>query len=46
MLDMITDITEGKGKDGDIETLSLSRDIISTSLCGLGRQLPILSFQQ
>ena len=41
MLDMLTDITEGKGKDGDIETLEdLSRDIISTSLCGLGQTAP------
>ena len=41
MLDMLTDITEGKGKDGDIETLQdLSRDIISTSLCGLGQTAP------
>ncbi|MBI4849227.1 MAG: NADH-quinone oxidoreductase subunit NuoF [Nitrospirae bacterium] len=41
MLDMLTDITEGRGKDGDIETLQdLSRDIISTSLCGLGQTAP------
>ncbi|UCD35322.1 MAG: NADH-quinone oxidoreductase subunit NuoF [Nitrospiraceae bacterium] len=41
MLDMLTDITEGKGKEGDIETLQdLSRDIISTSLCGLGQTAP------
>jgi len=41
MLDMLTDITEGRGKDGDIETLEdLSRDIIGTSLCGLGQTAP------
>jgi Fe-S-cluster-containing hydrogenase component 2 len=41
MLDMLTDITEGKGKEGDIETLQdLSRDIIATSLCGLGQTAP------
>ncbi len=41
MLDMLTDITEGKGKEGDIETLEdLSKDIISTSLCGLGQTAP------
>ncbi|HEX9137288.1 MAG TPA: NADH-ubiquinone oxidoreductase-F iron-sulfur binding region domain-containing protein, partial [Nitrospirota bacterium] len=37
LLDMLTDITEGKGKEGDVETLlDLGRDIIATSLCGLG----------
>jgi NADH:ubiquinone oxidoreductase subunit F (NADH-binding)/(2Fe-2S) ferredoxin len=41
MLDMLTDITEGRGKEGDIETLQdLSRDIIATSLCGLGMTAP------
>jgi NADH:ubiquinone oxidoreductase subunit F (NADH-binding)/NAD-dependent dihydropyrimidine dehydrogenase PreA subunit len=41
MLDMLTDITEGHGKEGDIETLKdLSKDIISTSLCGLGQTAP------
>jgi NADH:ubiquinone oxidoreductase subunit F (NADH-binding)/(2Fe-2S) ferredoxin len=41
MLDMLTDITEGRGKEGDIDTLQdLSRDIISTSLCGLGQTAP------
>jgi NADH:ubiquinone oxidoreductase subunit F (NADH-binding) len=41
LLDMLTDITEGKGKEGDIETLEdLSRDIITTSLCGLGQTAP------
>ncbi|GBD95644.1 MAG TPA: NADH-quinone oxidoreductase subunit NuoF [Nitrospirae bacterium] len=41
MLDMLTDITEGRGREGDIETLEdLSRDIIATSLCGLGQTAP------
>jgi NAD-dependent dihydropyrimidine dehydrogenase PreA subunit len=41
MLDILTDITEGKGKEGDIETLEdLSKDIIATSLCGLGQTAP------
>jgi len=41
LLDMLTDISEGKGKEGDIETLEdLSRDIIATSLCGLGQTAP------
>ena len=41
MLDMLTDICDGKGKEGDIETLlDLSQDIIATSLCGLGQTAP------
>lgn len=41
MLDMLTDITEGRGKEGDIETLQdISNDIIATSLCGLGQTAP------
>ena len=41
MLDMLTDIAEGRGKEGDIETLQdLSKDIIATSLCGLGQTAP------
>jgi NADH:ubiquinone oxidoreductase subunit F (NADH-binding)/(2Fe-2S) ferredoxin len=41
MLDMLIDITEGNGKQGDIETFEdLSKDIISTSLCGLGQTAP------
>jgi NADH:ubiquinone oxidoreductase subunit F (NADH-binding)/(2Fe-2S) ferredoxin len=41
MLDKITDITEGRGKPEDIENLQdLSRDIITTSLCGLGQTAP------
>jgi len=41
MLDKVTDITEGRGKPEDIENLQdLSRDIINTSLCGLGQTAP------
>jgi NADH:ubiquinone oxidoreductase subunit F (NADH-binding)/(2Fe-2S) ferredoxin len=41
MLDKLTDITEGKGKEGDIELLEdLASDIINTSLCGLGQTAP------
>ncbi len=41
MLDMLTDICAGRGKEGDIETLlDLSKDIIATSLCGLGQTAP------
>jgi NADH:ubiquinone oxidoreductase subunit F (NADH-binding)/Pyruvate/2-oxoacid:ferredoxin oxidoreductase delta subunit len=41
LLKKLTDITEGKGKPGDIETLeSISRNIISSSLCGLGQTAP------
>jgi len=41
LLDMLTDITEGKGRETDIATLEdLSRDIITTSLCGLGQTAP------
>jgi NADH:ubiquinone oxidoreductase subunit F (NADH-binding) len=41
MLDKITDITEGRGKPEDIGNLQdLSRDIITTSLCGLGQTAP------
>ncbi len=41
MLDLLTKITEGKGKEGDIELLQdMSHDIISTSLCGLGQTAP------
>ncbi len=41
MLDMLTNITEGRGKEGDIELLGdMSRDIIATSLCGLGQTAP------
>ncbi|MGO9414900.1 MAG: NADH-ubiquinone oxidoreductase-F iron-sulfur binding region domain-containing protein [Syntrophobacteraceae bacterium] len=41
MLDLLTNITEGKGKESDIELLEdMSHDIISTSLCGLGQSAP------
>ncbi|MFZ5998576.1 MAG: NADH-quinone oxidoreductase subunit NuoF [Nitrospirota bacterium] len=41
MLDLLTNITEGKGKQGDIELLQdMSQDIIATSLCGLGQTAP------
>lgn len=41
LLDILTDITEGRGKEGDIETLQdLCGDIIDTSLCGLGQTAP------
>jgi len=41
LLDMLIDITEGHGKESDIETLEdLSKDIITASLCGLGQTAP------
>jgi len=41
LLDMLHDITEGRGKESDIETLEdLARDILATSLCGLGQTAP------
>ena len=41
LLDILSDITEGKGKESDIETLEdLGRDIIAASLCGLGQTAP------
>jgi len=41
MLDRLIDITEGRGKEEDIEILQdLSGDIIKTSLCGLGQTAP------
>ncbi len=41
MLDKLIDITEGRGKEGDIELLEdLAREIIKTSLCGLGQTAP------
>ena len=42
MLEMIDDITKGKGKPEDIDILNdLSREIMDTSLCGLGKAAPI-----
>jgi len=41
MLDILTDITEGKGKEGDIELLEELGDIIKeASLCALGGTAP------
>lgn len=41
MLDKLIDITEGRGREGDVELLEdLARDIINTSLCGLGQTAP------
>lgn len=41
MCDKLVDITEGRGVPEDIEILEdLSRDIINTSLCGLGQTAP------
>jgi len=41
MREILADITEGRGKDGDIELLeSLSATLIDTSLCALGATAP------
>lgn len=41
MLEILTDITEGKGKEGDIELLEeLSEVLKDTSLCALGTTAP------
>ncbi len=41
MSQILTDITEGKGKDGDIELLErLSSTLIDSSLCALGSTAP------
>jgi len=41
MLEILTRICEGKGKEGDIETLEKWADIIrNTALCGLGQTAP------
>jgi NADH-quinone oxidoreductase subunit F len=41
MLEILTRITEGKGKDGDIEMLiDLANQIKDSSLCGLGQTAP------
>lgn len=41
LLEKLKDITEGRGREGDIEILEeLSRTIISSSLCGLGQTAP------
>lgn len=41
LLKKLTELTEGKGKPGDLEILeNISRTIISSSLCGLGQTAP------
>ncbi len=41
MLEMLTDITEGKGKEGDIEKLEkLAKSIKAGALCALGQTAP------
>lgn len=41
LLQILTDITEGRGQEGDIERLeALSKYIIDSSLCGLGQTAP------
>jgi len=41
MLDKLIDITEGRGREDDIELLEdLAHDIIETALCGLGQTAP------
>jgi NADH:ubiquinone oxidoreductase subunit F (NADH-binding) len=41
MLDILTSITEGKGREEDIELLSaLARTVQDVSLCGLGKTAP------
>ncbi len=41
LLEILENICDGKGKDGDIETLeNLCREIKSNSLCGLGQGAP------
>ena len=41
MLEILTRITEGRGREGDIETLeTLALSIKKTSLCGLGQTAP------
>lgn len=46
MLEIVTDITEGKGKEGDIELLEeLANVVKDTTMCGLGQTSanPVLS---
>lgn len=41
MLEILTRITEGQGREGDIELLeSLAKNIKATALCGLGQTAP------
>lgn len=41
MLEILTRITQGKGREGDIDTLlTLAKTVKETSLCGLGQTCP------
>ncbi|MDR1803058.1 MAG: 4Fe-4S binding protein [Treponema sp.] len=41
MLNILTDITQGRGKEGDIELLQkIGESVCETSLCGLGKTAP------
>ena len=41
MLEILTRITEGQGREGDIELLeNLAKNIKETALCGLGQTAP------
>jgi NADH:ubiquinone oxidoreductase subunit F (NADH-binding)/NAD-dependent dihydropyrimidine dehydrogenase PreA subunit/(2Fe-2S) ferredoxin len=41
LLEILTRITEGKGREGDIQLLEdLSYDVMASSLCGLGQSAP------
>ena len=41
LLEILTRITEGKGRKGDIDLLeTLSSDVKTSSLCGLGQSAP------
>jgi len=41
MLEILTRITEGEGKEGDIELLeTMARNIKASALCGLGQTAP------
>lgn len=41
MLEILTRITEGKGRDGDIDLLiEIGTDVKTTSMCGLGQSAP------
>jgi NADH:ubiquinone oxidoreductase subunit F (NADH-binding)/(2Fe-2S) ferredoxin/Pyruvate/2-oxoacid:ferredoxin oxidoreductase delta subunit len=42
ILETLTQICEGKGKDGDIERLEeMCKSVMATSLCGLGQGAPV-----
>lgn len=41
LYDLVKEITEGRGREGDLELIEdLSQDIIASSLCGLGQTAP------